>query len=630
MPTNSPNMSSQLNTKFSSNCTKLAMATPDGRLTVWGNGGGGGKSKLLHQFSPSTHLSAVSTCLAWAPPSLATPKKKKKRQSMDQSSDLVAMGTSAGTVLLYSTMQGDLVATFKTENATRINCVVWTRTGSSIYAAGEDGTVSVFSIPKLCLVSTIKPCPDPVHSLVLAKNDSILAIGSRNIKIWDISSHRVLKTLTGHANPVCRLEVVDNFLFSSAESERVVSLWSMEGVETGSVLSLGVNQGVRDFDIDSSGDSDTATVAVVTSEGTVAVFTAGLSQRVKKPIKPVKTITISTDKDQDGKCQPVQVTAAKLKCGEEVELAISHGSVLSPVMEQLALSDLSQSTCLVRENTVTKSGQTGSASDLVTPRTDGQVIFLAPGASLSTGQGKKEAKRKAGKEEEEDSLPMEDRLSLLSTQPSCQTSTSAPRTDTLAQLLAQGLHSNDTRILDSVLDRADLELIDNTVKRIPAEAVVPLVSVLQKYIKGRGMVNASHAKWLKSVLTIHTGYLVSVPDCQDLLSPVYALLETRTQHYNQVLQLRGKLELLTRQAMDRQGDTVVDTDKQALLVYQDESSDELEDVIDDLLVPGSGSDLDDDWEEEGDAEMEGDDDSDDSVEIVNGENGDHDMDSDSH
>ena len=63
----------------------------------------------------------------------------------------------------------------------------------------------------------------------------------------------------------------------------------------------------------------------------------------------------------------------------------------------------------------------------------------------------------------------------------------------------------------------------------------------------------------------HVRYLVSVPDCQDLLSPVYALLETRTQHYNQVLQLRGKLELLTRQAMDRQGDTVVDTEKQALL-----------------------------------------------------------------
>ena len=102
-------------------------------------------------------------------------------------------------------------------------------------------------------------------------------------------------------------------------------------------------------------------------------------------------------------------------------------------------------------------------------------------------------------------MPVEDYVSLLSTQSPTTAVGAAPRTDTLAQLLAQGLHSNDTRILDSVLDRADLELIDNTVKRIPAEAVVPLVSVLQKYIKGRGMVNASHAKWLKAVLTIHTG-----------------------------------------------------------------------------------------------------------------------------
>ena len=154
---------------------------------------------------------------------------------------------------------------------------------------------------------------------------------------------------------------------------------------------------------------------------------------------------------------------------------------------------------------------------------------------------------------------------MLTTQPSASESSAAPRTDTMAQLLAQGLHSNDTRILESVLNRADLELIDNTVKKIPVEAVVPLVTVLQRYIRSRGMVNASHAKWLKAVLSVHTGYLVSVPDCQQLLSPVYAMLETRTQHYSQVLQLRGKLEMLNSQAQHRQGDTTVDTEKQALL-----------------------------------------------------------------
>ena len=49
------------------------------------------------------------------------------------------------------------------------------------------------------------------------------------------------------------------------------------------------------------------------------------------------------------------------------------------------------------------------------------------------------------------------------------------------------------------------------------------------------LVNASISKWLKAVLP-YLGYLVSVPECQELLTPLYALLDTRTQHYNQVLQ----------------------------------------------------------------------------------------------
>ena len=86
---------------------------------------------------------------------------------------------------------------------------------------------------------------------------------------------------------------------------------------------------------------------------------------------------------------------------------------------------------------------------------------------------------------------------------------------------------------------------------------------------------------------------MSVPECRDLLTPLYALLESRTQHYNQVLQLRGKLE----QTMDRQGDMYGgDTEKQALKVYRDEGSDEVEDVFDDLLVPGCDT----NWEEKDD------------------------------
>ena len=155
-------------------------------------------------------------------------------------------------------------------------------------------------------------------------------------------------------------------------------------------------------------------------------------------------------------------------------------------MELLDIKHMDQDTCLVRDCIVTRH-KTGGVSDLLNPRTDGQVVFLAPGSSLDRGQGKGKAAK-----EEDSSLPVEeDRVSLLSTQPSNNAVGAAPRTDTLAQLLAQGLHSNDTRLLDLVLDRPDLELINNTVKRIPADSeavVVSLVSVLQKYIKWTGMV----------------------------------------------------------------------------------------------------------------------------------------------
>ena len=53
----------------------------------------------------------------------------------------------------------------------------------------------------------------------------------------------------------------------------------------------------------------------------------------------------------------------------------------------------------------------------------------------------------------------------------------------MVQLLLQGLHNKDRKILDSVLDRADEELIENTVKKLPVEFVIPLIKELQHYIK---------------------------------------------------------------------------------------------------------------------------------------------------
>ena len=102
-----------------------------------------------------------------------------------------------------------------------------------------------------------------------------------------------------------------------------------------------------------------------------------------------------------------------------------------------------------------------------------------PLPSAETKTGTKRKNSESGKQTE--AMSMADRIKLLSHEQN-QKST-PPRTDSVLQLLLQGLNNKDTRILQSVLERADDELIKNTVKRLPLEAVVPLLEVLHHYIQ---------------------------------------------------------------------------------------------------------------------------------------------------
>ncbi len=139
------------------------------------------------------------------------------------------------------------------------------------------------------------------------------------------------------------------------------------------------------------------------------------------------------------------------------------------------------------------------------------------------------------------------------------------------------------------------------------------------------MVNLSHSKWLRSVLQHHSAYLMSIPQCGELLGPVLAMLEARTRNYGALMHLKGKLDIMTRQistsAEDMDGgEGTTGASKEALLVYQDDSSDELSDVLDELLLPASDNEEswnvggdDEDDEDEDDSEKE-EDEEDDEVE----------------
>ena len=140
-----------------------------------------------------------------------------------------------------------------------------------------------------------------------------------------------------------------------------------------------------------------------------------------------------------------------------------------------------------------------------------------------------------------------------------------------------------------------------------------------------GLTCGGASTWLKCLLTAHSGFILSVPEAEELLTSIQSSLEDRTRHLGPVYQLVGKLEMLDKQIREKQ-ETDRDTEvgeRGPLLLYQDDSGDELENVIDDLLVPASETD-EDDWDE-GDLEMESEQESDDCKIVNESDDNDEDM-----
>lgn len=126
------------------------------------------------------------------------------------------------------------------------------------------------------------------------------------------------------------------------------------------------------------------------------------------------------------------------------------------------------------------------------------------------------------------------------------------------------------------------------------------------FFQGKVSLVFSHGKWLKAVLNHHTSYVMSSPECEEILASMNAIIESRTRNYNKILQLRGKLEMMVQQVNaqpeDEQEVLEEQINKEALLVYQDDD-DEDELKLDDMLMPASDTDND-DWDDQEEAEAD--------------------------
>ena len=165
-------------------------------------------------------------------------------------------------------------------------------------------------------------------------------------------------------------------------------------------------------------------------------------------------------------------------------------------------------------------GQDDEMDDLVDRNVDGDLDVdlaeLSLGQRLTALSGAEV--RVATSDSDDETAPKK------SSRKKAKTETAVVPASSLTRTLIQALHSSDSRLLETCLAHSDQTLIRNTVRRLPPQLAVPLITACVERL-GRGARAGSMrgggggassqrgtglVTWIKSTLAIHSGHLMTV------------------------------------------------------------------------------------------------------------------------
>ncbi|XP_046400346.1 WD repeat-containing protein 43 [Ischnura elegans] len=588
---------------FSKNGKYFACCTVDGKLKIWETS----TSTLKQEYIPGQHLSDQLSCISWIviPTddaggekvlSPSSRKKKRKSDANDNFSDVLALGTTKGSIILYCVASGSAIGKLSDGHSKTVNDLSYSAKRNSLFSCGDDKLLVEWDVNQRAIKRKWKAGSRAIKSVLdLEDGESILA-GSSAVQWWDVDNKEILKTFTGHANSISQLKYIPavkdgrpHFLSSSKE-ERVVSAWILdyESPEKNSCATFAVMDSPEYLSVGHPTAEDPSTsLAVVTITGVLQCYRHCINGIYPKPIKSILTVTV-----QDGQ-NPVPIIGAHIDNDGTILIAYgSSSNVLS--FEKLPMNASTSQLNLVRDLKKKQEKEVSISKVKIPEQVDANYLSAVQSGSIP---GKNRRKHDDDKQIEAQ-LPMEERLSNLALLSSRKISGNEkpPMAEHSAQLLLQGLHSKDKSILHSIFMKKEcngIQWIRNTVMRLPVSAVVPLVRELTQLIQKKGNLALAGLNWLHVILVVHGGHLLAT-GCEEL-APLMAIVETRLPLLPHLQRLRGRLDLLLkREGFTDQGISLAEPVQEAALLYCDESSDE-ESMGNDVRALSSDSD---NWDED--------------------------------
>ncbi|KAJ1345033.1 hypothetical protein BSLG_000548 [Batrachochytrium salamandrivorans] len=556
----------------------------------------------ISAFGPleSTSATEAAAYLASVSPALDASRLVVFNTASGKEQLLVSLSLSTGSILIYSVSSGTLLLTLDNGHRAPVAGFVFHPTGRKGYSIGEDGLLVEWDLKKGRSSRTYQSKSKHLSKVAIDSKGMWLAVAANQIELISISSMTLAKTFSGHATSVIQLEFdsKSESIFSAARDDRFISQWSLES--TGVLPKVyTVDSPVSFLAYSSKGfflaqlTSGAVNIWKTTDKMDTAAPSSAKNQKNKPAVAHSADSVITLTHTDTASKSPVLIHNATFHL-DRVQMV--YGTHLRPFFETVPFTtdsgDIIPEISLARnpDPPFAKAGAKGAAPKSGAPINVLGSLDMVPVAESSPLYSGGNSKHVLPLESEDASTTLEDRVRALdaslshdskqgntlgenggSGNPATPNSTQRKQATPISvqQMLSQAIQSGDIQMLEKALEIQDKKMIFATVKRLSPTQVIALLDLIVVRLQRRPARAVFLIEWVRSVLILHSAYLLSVPNLSLRLGSLYRTLDTRHQALSKLTRLFGRLDLAVSQ-IDSRRTTPVEPDADAVVVYDDE------------------------------------------------------------
>lgn len=493
-----------------------------------------------------------------------------------QRNTFIALGTSVGSIFIYSPLTNEIVQELRNPNGSEIRDVHYSSLTHSLWSCDVGDTVQEWELNGFTLKQSISlkeyvEGTDNFSKISTIKylDKPCLLIASFSVHIYDIGSHQILHSFPTHMQPVNKVFYIhgnDDLFFTSAKDDRFINLNSVSKLRTTTVYVA--NSPVVDF---AFLQRDGASIlAAITEEGVVEVFNDPLGNKSdtnlangaskRRKHQQIKDRSRSTDATFKLTRPKPSVKESEEEVLPVISISITDDFISYSWLENSNLAyfdkiawrkadafNLNSAVDIQKLKPEIIIDHSKFGHDIAAKRNynEGNTI-VTDGTNISSMQSLDESEN----EKDEESLA-EKMENLVSDQkPKKKKSVkklSGQNITSLATVLSQALRSNDHALLETVLSNRDPRVIQSTISKLDASLAVILLDLLAERMARQSSKFDQLNYWLKWIIIIHGGMLASVPKLNLKLAHLHAVLSKKAEALPRLLELQGRLNMLYQQ-----------------------------------------------------------------------------------